>query len=541
MKNIIRHQHGFSMVEILVAFGLLSVLTLGLMKLFENSTKTSKDIQSKDEINQLNQELTMILSNPTNCEANLGGRRISINDPIDPFQMGGVQTFLNGESRTIHNVGTNRTEMDRRQRTTIALAEITNVDFNSSQGNNAIIDLEVTYEKPGVVFETQGGPSVNNNRIGSQTVKRIIKIGASLCPRTLHIRADQNLCPTGSNLVEGPTQILINGQSQVWGVCETCTDASGAQVTPNSHIVSCNSIAAGGGGVNLDNLSATLCLRQGGTINPDGTCTRPNNTPALTPRDQCTQLGGTWNPNSAPPRCDGLAANNTPALTPREQCTQLGGTWNPNSTPPSCGNLSDLTQIQTQMNELRTSLNEQCQNFGGTSINGKCDMKLHGGKTIKDCLDSFGQVIKVQNASSIVKICRFDLDTCPQNWIQLENWSTTVPKTCYSSVSVEENISDGEHLFNCLQFANSTSGSTNNFASINTTSSHNWGNKVPEYIIYFRRLCVYNDIVPDQNDCSDFKNKTNLSHSLCYKTNEFRIAGLETNTCISQVRQVGCY
>lgn len=516
MKNIIKHQHGFSMVEILVSFGLLSVLTLGLMKLFENSTKTSKDIQTKDEINQFNQELTMILSNPTNCEANLGGRRISINDPIDPFQMGGVQTFLNGESRTIHNVGTNRTEMDRRQRTTIALAEITNVDFNSSQGNNAIIDLEVTYEKPGVVFETPGDQSVNNNRIGSQTVRRIIKIGASLCPRTLHIGTAQNPCPQGSNLVEGPTQILINGQPslvnnqpQVWGVCETCFDVNGAPVTPNSPIVSCNSIAAGGGGVNLDNLSATLCLRQGGTINPDGTCTQANNTPTVTPDVQCTQLGGTWNPRSTPPRCDGL---------------------------------SDLTQFQTLINELRTSLNEQCQNFGGTLINGKCDMKLFGGKSMKDCLDFRGQIIKVQHNGSAVNLCRFDGSSCPPSFTQLNNWSTTVPKTCYSIVDFAGgfNTNSAEKNLECLQFANGPLAELHgrSFASISITASHTWDDKdnqlFPERITYYKNLCIY-----DQNSgkCGE------ITYQRIKCPGDGNIARLTSSesTCTSQITQIGCY
>jgi type II secretory pathway pseudopilin PulG len=337
MEKIIKQQHGFSLVEILVAFGLLSVLTLGIMKLFDNSSKTSKEIQNKDEITQLHQELTMILSNSTNCEANLGGRILNKDkDPkiIDPFEMGGVQSFLNGDRSSIHLVGPNRIEMDRRHKTTIVGARISHVDLNSSPGNNAIVDLEVTYEKPGVVFENPGDPNVTNNRIGSKTLTRIIKIGASLCPRTLHIGANQNLCPPGSNLVEGPTPTT---NSQFWGICETCPINS---VTTNSPIVSCHSIAAVGGEVNLDNLSATMCLRQGGTIDSSsGACVDKLTEP------QCTALKGKWDTQTQ--TCDISQTNQSSGLTQLE-CEQLGGKWDSQKNPP-CELKDKICEIEKQL------------------------------------------------------------------------------------------------------------------------------------------------------------------------------------------------
>jgi hypothetical protein len=571
MKNIVRQQHGFSIVEILVAFGLMSVLTLGIMKLFDNSTKTSKDIKNKDEITQLHQELTMILSNPTNCEANLGGASLLQN----VMQAQGVQSFLNGERRSIHLIGPNRSEMDRRQRTTIVGARISNVDLNSPLGNNAIVDLEVTFEKPGVVYENPGDPNVASNRIGSKTVTRIIKIGASLCPRTLHFGNAQNPCP--QNTITQSWQ-LVESNNFGWGICETCTDPNGTPVTQNSPIVSCNSIAAGGGGVNLDNLSATMCLRSGGSINQNGTCTPGNvaaQTAGLTPDQVCTALGGTPDTSTNPITCNGLQASLS-NLTPEQLCTTLGGTPDTSTTPITCtglpaNNSSGLTDTQCtalggdyinntcenipnltqQINELRDQLNEQCVNFGGVVRNEVCDMKLFGGKSMQQCLDSRGQVIKVLHGGTSVNICRFDMNNveignkysyCPPGWTQLNNWSTTIPNTCYGYVQMAEGNWDVDEVFNCMQYFNSAQSLNGKaYASIVTTSSHSWDDKdnslYGESISYFRQLCFYKDTLR----CSGSYNYS--LNASCTFNNDYKITGLPSSqkTCSSTITQVGCY
>ena len=61
MKNKNLSDSGFSIVEIMVAMGLLGVLSYGVMKLMDNSNKVSKDIQTKDEIFQHQTEIGQIL------------------------------------------------------------------------------------------------------------------------------------------------------------------------------------------------------------------------------------------------------------------------------------------------------------------------------------------------------------------------------------------------------------------------------------------------------------------------------------------------
>jgi prepilin-type N-terminal cleavage/methylation domain-containing protein len=61
MKNKNLSDSGFSIVEIMVAMGILGVLSYGVMKLMDNSNKVSKDIQTKDEIFQLQTEILKTL------------------------------------------------------------------------------------------------------------------------------------------------------------------------------------------------------------------------------------------------------------------------------------------------------------------------------------------------------------------------------------------------------------------------------------------------------------------------------------------------
>ena len=74
IKNWFFRDSGFSIVEITVAMGLLGALSLGVMKIMENSQKAAKNIENKDEISQFQNEINDILKNPNNCEATLGSR-----------------------------------------------------------------------------------------------------------------------------------------------------------------------------------------------------------------------------------------------------------------------------------------------------------------------------------------------------------------------------------------------------------------------------------------------------------------------------------
>jgi hypothetical protein len=265
-------------------------------------------------------------------------------------------------------------------------------------GNNAIVDLLVTFKKPD-----------NKNRIGGERVNRIIKLSASLCKRDILTRPDinsfQNACDQSKQrLVEGPNEVVMNdGSTEYWAICEDCSVGSDnkAITASTSPITTCNSLSAGAG-VNLDNLTKMQCLNMGGTLD---------------------------------------------------------------STTGAC----DLTKNNKDL--------------------------LFGGKTKDQCIDAGGVVVKVFHAGSgkMENICRFDRETCPSNWGQLDNWSTTVSSTCNADLALTGALSDSSKIFNCLQFFNlpSTHLYNRGIRTTTITEFHNWGNITKEETIYYTKLCLF--------------------------------------------------
>ena len=65
---------GFTLVEVMLALAIAAAGALGLMKMFENSTKAQKTIEIKDDISQIHREVTSLLSIEKNCRASLEGK-----------------------------------------------------------------------------------------------------------------------------------------------------------------------------------------------------------------------------------------------------------------------------------------------------------------------------------------------------------------------------------------------------------------------------------------------------------------------------------
>ena len=289
MKKIFYSKQGFSIVEIMVALGLLAVIALVVMKISDNANKASKDIQTKDDILQFQHELNQILSSATNCEVNLGGARRG-----QTVFGTGVSHLVQGNSILKYPAVTDI--RIQQTQTHISRARILNVDLNSSIGNNAIVDLEVTFRKPD-----------NRNRIGAVEVNRVIKLGASLCRRDFITAPDMNgvrLNCNGQNqqLVEGPHDVSTPTVSLFWAQCEDCNidRDRNSPVTPNSPIMSCHALSAGSG-VNLDNLT----------------------------RMQCLNMGGSWVTNQGVDSCDMQRNNQVLDITfDQQSCERVGGIGN---------------------------------------------------------------------------------------------------------------------------------------------------------------------------------------------------------------------
>jgi len=66
-------QSGFSLVEVMVAAGLLGLVSLGVIQLFQNINKGQADVQSESDYSSLIQEATLLLSKEKACQASLSG------------------------------------------------------------------------------------------------------------------------------------------------------------------------------------------------------------------------------------------------------------------------------------------------------------------------------------------------------------------------------------------------------------------------------------------------------------------------------------
>lgn len=69
-------QAGMSIMEIMVAMGLLGILSLGAMELMKNMNKSALSGELAVDVNQAYSEIQKIMSNPSHCTGNLEGRTV---------------------------------------------------------------------------------------------------------------------------------------------------------------------------------------------------------------------------------------------------------------------------------------------------------------------------------------------------------------------------------------------------------------------------------------------------------------------------------
>ena len=79
-KQLVKNVLGFSMVEVLVALGLTSVVSLAMMRINQNATKSQKTIEVKSEKMNFESAVRLLLSNKDACGNTLTDTPITINN-----------------------------------------------------------------------------------------------------------------------------------------------------------------------------------------------------------------------------------------------------------------------------------------------------------------------------------------------------------------------------------------------------------------------------------------------------------------------------
>ena len=72
-NNFLKRQAGFSIMEVMIAAGLLGIVSLGVMQLTKNMTKSSKTDAQRAEFNQLTNQIQSLLKDEYSCESTLLG------------------------------------------------------------------------------------------------------------------------------------------------------------------------------------------------------------------------------------------------------------------------------------------------------------------------------------------------------------------------------------------------------------------------------------------------------------------------------------
>ncbi|WP_127718477.1 prepilin-type N-terminal cleavage/methylation domain-containing protein [Halobacteriovorax sp. HLS] len=102
---------GFTLVEVMVAAGMLSVISLGLMQVMNTATKGSKKIQQDAEVNEALGHIRRILQDQASCQQTLGG--YSFGDAIPSIKRNnGNDAFVAGSK---YGTGSSSFLLDRMQ------------------------------------------------------------------------------------------------------------------------------------------------------------------------------------------------------------------------------------------------------------------------------------------------------------------------------------------------------------------------------------------------------------------------------------------
>jgi type II secretory pathway pseudopilin PulG len=367
IQKIIRSARGFSLAEIMIAMGLLGAVSLGVIKLMENSNKAAKNIESKDEISMMAREMSDILASANNCEESLRDKKVgnSVFFITQVNKVTGVKTPVSKFTPVGPEI--------ENPKVVVESMRVSKVDANGTDGSQGLATLEVLFRKP------------KSGHLGARVVKKEITLSANLCNKdyiTATSFADvMSKCTgLGKKLIEAPTQWPVG---KWYAVCQDCT------VAGYNKINFCQS--KGDSGVDVGAVSKLSCINMGGTF------------------DDATQ------------KC------NLNDQTAKIACGTLGGVYN--DTTKICAIGDGVDKLQSKLCEFEKKFYAETIQGGTTSLCspnvlvsgiGLVNLK----HTKQDCTGLGGTVM---SDSAGKNFCKFNSSGgCPTGWVQYNGWSNWV-------------------------------------------------------------------------------------------------------------------
>ena len=204
----LKGQSGFTIVEILIAVAMMAAISVGVMRLMENMSKTSKDLQNRDEFSLITNNIALILSQPLNCQETLLNKEVN-DEVVTIWRDAHLDT-----KRVSHSVNT-----ERSAKIEINRMWIEEIDTISADGSTAKAVLAISFRKPEKIS------------IGGQDVIKRVDISANLCTDLVSFgtnRTTMEASCAGANqrIISGPTawRNETTGQDGFQMVCQDCSD-----------------------------------------------------------------------------------------------------------------------------------------------------------------------------------------------------------------------------------------------------------------------------------------------------------------------------
>jgi hypothetical protein len=135
--KIILNERGMSLVQVVIAAGMMSMLGLFMMRMQENQSKTQNDIEAKAEMLSFMQKFSSLMATPGYCEKNLKGIKIGRESGIS------LDKFIAPNGRVVFKVG----EVYGDRQIILKSIEQKEFFFDDEEETRGILSLSVALEK----------------------------------------------------------------------------------------------------------------------------------------------------------------------------------------------------------------------------------------------------------------------------------------------------------------------------------------------------------------------------------------------------------
>jgi prepilin-type N-terminal cleavage/methylation domain-containing protein len=168
------NQKGFSLIEVMVALGMLGIISLGTMQLMTNMTKGQKGMTFKSNIDQIVNEVKMAMRVEANCTETLAG--LSPNGSPQDVNDNEIKKDCNSDTPIVCNVvisgvpGANKNVIGIGSGANVTITSITHTGdaFGGDETKSGTINISMQ------LTDSDGVPLDSNKIFGASTITRTI-------------------------------------------------------------------------------------------------------------------------------------------------------------------------------------------------------------------------------------------------------------------------------------------------------------------------------------------------------------------------------